>query len=106
MGVKGRPTVLSSRRNLNIEIIVSLFGKPENPVPESSTISFLHRTVLDLYQWWIIIAIMLISLTLLLLVSASSPVCESLNVTQIELGEGEADLSSVYWHHKVYLLYP
>ena len=48
--------------------------------------------------------IMLISLIVVLLVSSSSPVlAEVLNVTQIELGDGEAELSSVYWHHKVCL---
>ena len=59
--------------------------------------------MLDLYQCWII---MLISLIFVLLISSSSQLCEalaeSLNVTQIELAEG-GDLSSVYWHHKVYL---
>ena len=52
---------------------------------------------------------MSISLIVVLLISSSSSqlceafVAESLNVTQIELGEGGADLSSVYWHHKVYI---
>ena len=52
---------------------------------------------------------MSISLIVVLLVSSSSSqlceavVAESLNVTQIELDEGGADLSSVYWHHKVYI---
>ena len=52
---------------------------------------------------------MSISLIVVLLISSSSSqlceavVAESLNVTQIELDEGGADLSSVYWHHKVYI---
>ena len=90
-------------------ILISLSRKPENQVVkhQHSPLSIINcgRSLSVLVLSWRIV--MLISLIVVLLVSSSqlceAVVAESLNVTQIELGEGGADLSSVYWHHKVYI---